>query len=433
MSKKGEGRVMQQLMPKFGDIKSYTSYTKEQQEYRDRLRQEVANVNRAKIAAEGPATFVNKASDIFGGTPMGPSGPIGTPGYGLPQGAGPVPVHIASVDAAAVIGIRGAEGLISAGYVAPKTTKDIQNLFAINDELKSINESENRLSELIKKMDVSGSMSKDSISYEDYFSPSRLSAGGKMSGQKTPLNEVNRLKEQLDSIVDKMTTKEDMSEYGKMNVDWGTAIHTKLEKQLKGFDNIETEKYGEISNAVDSVVDGIVGGTADIIEYTDSSKSKINKIVDIKTTFPDKFKKLEEAYKSSGQTGNFFEMYDHLDDDTKRVLEEYYSQLNTYLKIFDETATAEVRFFDKTADVDYMKDYIPVRFDFDPERFKDDMKQIKAARDIIRNSDKEFLSGTRRTSSDSEEANISMEEIDEALGILRSKYYRMNPSATFSR
>ena len=414
LSRKNEGFILQDLMPSSkSDLSQYKSFTEEQRQ-RQRQQKETIMASSEAERTGGPQLWRERSDDSTTIPPSG-SGFTGASGFSMGPG-GIVPVHIVSANPDVTINVRGLAG---AGLLPSTPSSQSSDFYAMDEVIKSSIESNKRLDELMKKFE---SKKGEELSYEKFISPSRLSGGGDVFS-KSGFSEENRKKEQIDKLVGQMTKGgEDLTESGRANTYLGTAIHAKIENMLKQFDDISVEKYGEISSEVEPLIDGIIGGTADIIEYENSKKEKVKKIADIKTVSPEKFKDLQKATEKSN---DLKDVIGNVDDDMKRKLNEYFGQLNTYLRIFDEGATAELRFYDKEKGGEDINAYVPVSFKFDPERFKSDMEQVAAAREKIKLSGQPFAKVRRATQAEGSAEQPSYEEIEEAVKLAKEEYARI--------
>ena len=379
---------------------------------------------------------IQKAKDLLKTQRLG-GGEIGTgPAFTMPRegyggavpsfgGAGGiVPVHVVSIAEGATVGVRDLEsaGLVSTERTYGRPTRIEEEDAAEKAELKH----------LIAKM--RGTIPESAFrSMEEVYSPSKLSAGGEYEYQagRQKFDYETAAKQQVEKIKQKMTTKPEVNEFMKAAADVGTAIHAKLEQELEKRDNISTEVYGQL----DDVFGGIVGGTADIIEYTSPEKDKIKLIGDIKTTNKSTISELDKIGKQKVLA--YEDIKGDLSGKLAFKIEEAVSQLNTYLKMFEDQledgAKAEIRFYDKKGLGKDVGDYKAVGFDFDETRFNRDMSAIAKARQLAVSEGTPFLKSA--SAGQAVGAGASHEEIDRAVELAskRSKRVSGRFSSTMAR
>jgi TP901 family phage tail tape measure protein len=396
VSKQNEMRVLQELLPrKPGAVSAgMSSYEDSRRENIQKFRDKVKIEDRIRNDLHSARTMASEG-DVFTGGPRTPTGGFSDSSFSTTSG--PVPVYLVGADSSVVIGVRGLESM---GLLSPES--------GFAEGFKVLNETEKKLADVVAKVSPKF---KEPISSETYFSPSRLSGGGSTYGgtKISPYDEEARLREQFNSLVKSMTTDDKTSS---PTLDWGTVLHAKIQKAFADNEKFDIERYGDLEDEIG----GTLGGTADLIEYKDKDKKKVKSIIDIKSTVPEFFEKLKKTIDKIGST-DIKDVMKNLDEDHQRKLNDYFSQLNAYLKVFDATdATAELRFYDKT---DLGKDvgaYQSVTMKFDPERFKKDMKQLAAAREAVRASGEKFT-GIQNVPEFRPDANQfpSNEELEEAM------------------
>ena len=343
-------------------------------------------------------------------------GGAGRPGGTMPAGAGGtggvVPVHIVSADPSVTINVKGLQG---AGYIqsaspaaAMRQQSELQKEMESNNaELKSI---------IAKTRGTSG----PKVSMEEFFSPSRLEGGGiyPKRGDFTRRTEAERFEGQVQELMKKLQGDRTTSMAGDIATDWGQALHSKLEEYLKTDDKVNTEVYEEKENAIA----GMIGGTADILEYATADKEKITKIADIKSIKPEDLAPIEAAVKKLGST-DINDVLKELDAQLQHKLQGYFSQLNTYLEIFDSSAQAEIRFYDKERFAEDPSDFTAVTFSFDPERFKRDMEALAEARRRIKAEGGAF--GQISRGGTAAATGASIEELDKAMKLAQRQAFLM--------
>lgn len=404
LSNQSEGKVLRDLMPKPEQVDQYSSY--------DKKRSEIFNRAREKMKFEGPqATMAQADFMAFGGSrvPNQAGAGIGTGGV--------VPVHLVGVDPSVVLNVNGLEGL---GLVRKESTS-VDLTGEMDKNLQKFNEEMKELGAILKKVKPPAGKSS---SFESFYTPSKLSGGGDIfASSDFPFNEESRFEGQVERIARNMVHNMDDVPDAADSVltSWGTLIHDKLEKVLNTRGNVKTEQYKEIEDTVG----GWIGGTADILEYDTPDKQKIKAVADIKTVNTDKLEKIKAAIKEAGSS-EFSKVADKLDNQTRRQLEDNFSQLNAYLKIFDEAAQAELRFYDREGMGNDVDDYTSVKFNFDPDRFRKDMEAIAAARQKVKQSGREFAGSQTRDIAKSgiKPEGASQEEIDRGLELVKKAYER---------
>jgi TP901 family phage tail tape measure protein len=365
ISRQHEGRVLQDLMPRGGQTTGDTAYTESRRQQFQRARAEMNQAREPRSFMSATTMARSEDASILPPT-AGPGGPPMTMAPGEV-----VKVHLVGADAAAVVTVNM---LKSAGIIQPvqaPTFKPAEHAKVLENVLQKISPEFG-----------------PARSTAEYFSPSRIAGGGdaySYNKKKPKFTEEQRMKEQLDKIIKAMTTEKDMSTAGQAVVDWGSVLHAKIQQYFKDQKNIDIERYKSMQDEVG----GAIGGTADLVEYETPEKKKVSKIIDIKSTTSGKIAKLQKAMEKVGSS-DIRDIAEQVPDDVKRQLNDYFSQLNTYLKIFDETATAELRFYDKEKLGDDPNAFTPLTVTFDPERFKKDMQQIAMARETVKAAGKPF-------------------------------------------
>ncbi len=406
LSRRHEGMVLQDIAPR--DLPTGTSFAEN--------RRNVMQEARSRIKQENERRGMNISATMAraGEPPAGGAGGVGMMGMG--GAGGVVPVHIVSADAGVTINVRGLEG--AAFTQAGPSSDPADRLMRLNEELIQFADNAVKLKETIKQTKPTYKPGL-ATSYERYFSPSKLAGGGEAygGGEKPAFTEEQRLKEQLERLVKGMTTRADLPRTSRALADWGSAIHAKFEKILEKQGNIDVERYAEFNDDVG----GIIGGFADIIEYEDDKKEKVIKVADVKTVGPAKLKAIKSAIDKAG-TSDFSEIVKNVDDDMKRQLNDYFSQLNAYLKIFGEKAQAEIRFYDREGFGEDIEAYQKVSFQFDPERFAKDMEQLAKARAQVAAGGGRFLGTKARLSEPREGVGPSVEQLNEAMSIAQEIY-----------
>ena len=303
------------------------------------------------------------------------------------------------------------------------TITDLEKDFAIE---------EYELNRLLKK--IKGTVPDTAFrSTEEVFSPSRLSAGGDYSKQsKRPRFDYNEAsRQQIEKIKEGMTGVKDENEYMVMYAKLGDAIHAKLERELEKRGNIKTEVYGEMED----VVGGILAGTADIVEYDSPKRKKIELIGDIKTV-SSRF--IEELDKKGGKQRvlNYEDIKDKLTGELATKIENAVSQLNTYLKIFEDklsgNAKAEIRFYDRADLGSDVEKYKAVRFIFDEKRLHKDMQAVFVAREELRKKDKSSFVKIASTGK-AKGASATDEDIQQAIALASKKIKRKPPTSYQTR
>lgn len=392
VAKKNEGMVLRELMPMKTPYNSYdehATYKKNViQDVRSRIDQEKErNKELLDFGGYNPAKMMTKSGDpdasseslhVNGDSTMGTAPPFSGQFTGMPSsGDKVVPVHIVSADPSATINVRG---LIAGGYTTGIAGPDVDR---IDSRLIDNFNAGPRVADTISKISPKFGPGRSAA---EFYTPSRLAGGGdSMSGEF--FNEAQRMKEQLATLISNMTGFEEQSQAGKATTDWGTLLHAIVQKSYKGRDNIDIERYGEMEDPVG----GVIGGTADLIEYDSPDKTKASKIIDIKSTTSKKIDSIREAKRIS-MSSDVNDVLINVDDKLKRQINDYISQLNTYLKMFGEDAEAQIRFYDKEEMGKDPEKYEALTVRFDPERYAKDMQQLHAAREQVHKSGASFIS-----------------------------------------
>ena len=383
---------------------------------------------------------IQKARDIFKTQALGRGGigeaPAFTmpskgapPGFeariGMPGGVGDIiPVHVVSVAEGVTVGIRDLEslGMVAVERAYGKPTKIEREDAAEKSELE----------QLIKK--IKGIIPESALrSMKEVYSPSKLFAGGEYEYQarRREFDYGAASKQQIERIKKRMTTKEEPSEFMKAAGDVGTVIHAKLEQEFKKRGDIDTEVYGQMED----VFGGIIEGTADIIEYTSPEKEEIKRIGDIKTTNK---KTIAELDKISKEKVLYYEdIKDKLSGKLAFKIEEAVSQLNAYLKIFEnklaEGAEAEIRFYDQADLGKDIEEYKAVRFVFSEPRLHRDMMAVAKARQQAISEGLPFV----KTASTGQAvgAGATSEEIQKAAELAQKQFRKVSgrPSRVMAR
>jgi len=359
-----------------------------------------------------------------------PSGGSGAPGMGS---GGVVPVHIVSADAGVTINVRGLEG---AGYLPTGTSSGanrapVSHLDSINKELNQFVEDNEKSAKTLKLLKPTRGAGQPQDK-ELYFSPSYLAGGGDTYGEnKKSFSEDQRTIEQQNKLVENLTKYTKLEPTAQAHADWGTAIHAKISDKLKNEKNIKVEKYGSKTRPEFATL----GGTADILEYADESKETVTKVADIKTVSDKDITKIKEAKVKAGNSTDINKIMEHVDDDLKRKLNDHYSQVNAYLKIFSnepegtelqsgEGAKGELKFYDKEGKGSDIKKFESVTFDYSKERFDSDMKQLSEARKRVRSSGTPFIKTYDHLPKNTENEYPGDEALDEVMDNAKAKIER---------
>lgn len=403
-ARSSEGRVLQKLLPKSKLSERIDTNIPSQADA-------IAEARKA-MAARKPAEQRDLNLAFTVASEEGIGGP-GVPGGGFPvstgPGGSPIPVYIVGAADNVTLNVRGLRG---ASLMSPESpVAQMQQQAELQKDMEAKHE---ELKNIIQKTRSAGG---EEVSLSEFFSPSRLSAGGKHRGRGAyrSFTEAERVEEQIQRIADKLQGKDEMDDVGEALTSWGTAIHAKLEKFLEEHKNVKSEVYGEIETGLA----GTIGGTADIIEYTTDEQQKIAKVADIKTVSADKIEKIKKAISQAG-TDDLSKIVEKAPADVRRTLEEYYSQLNAYLKIFDESALGEIRFYDREKFGEDLEDYTAVKFPFSEERFQGDVKALAEARKRVAEGGGTF--GTIIRGRQEAPTGASLEELDQAMRIAKERY-----------
>ena len=404
MTRKNEGAFLRDLMPVMDEM-PYENYMEKTREQFMRAR-EAAKALSEKRSFENtqilnnedgiiPGTDIpaTKSTTALGGGGNMPPYTTSIPFDSANRGS-VVPVHIVSADPSVTINIRGlvgsgmiTEDMVSRTPVNNPVISDLAFRPAMDNVLVENINKRASVDELLKRIKP---QFEKPVSMEEFFTPTKFSSDYDIAKQKLPFTEDQRRVEQLSGIVKNMTVREDMSPKGKMMSDWGTLLHTMVENAYIGKDNYAVEEYGEITDPLA----GRIGGKADLLEYTSSDKSKVSKVIDIKSMDPEKYASLAKAIEETG-SNDMEEVYKNIDDEFKRILSDYKSQLNTYLKIFGEDAVAELRFYNREDFGKNPDDYQALSFKFDEDRYDTDMLQVTEARERVKKSGVPFLKSSK--------------------------------------
>ena len=295
-------------------------------------------------------------------------GGAGAPGkmFAAPDGQ-PIPVHLASI-AAGIIGMPGLKQTVERASLGPRPTPLHEDPVFINELRKIASELSGNINELKGE------------SFEKIFRASGISHGGeyaKKAGREG----------QLSSIIKTMTGAEDLSKLLDATALMGTGQHEIIEKSMKassGGKQIDTEELVYLKDAIGGVVTGHIDA---IIRGLEGEKDTI---VDIKTVMPkveSRLKKLAEKYgeRFSDIKPVLEESKTKEDKELLRKLEDAASQVNFYIEAVrrdtGEVLEAEAHFYNRFKTD--LKDPATIKFDYDPQRFKDDMQAIADARNTI--------------------------------------------------
>lgn len=402
LARRDEGMLLQDLMP--SQTTGNRLPAESDKEMFDRVRSEIKNVNEKRsfentemlnsagqnVPGSGATAEQTASAGGQGGFNMFSGGGMGSTG----MSGDVVPVHIVSADPSVTINIRG---LVGAGFIQESGGDMFSNMQQATTEPEGLLDMDSGLIDNIRKRSSVDEVLKtlktkfgQSVSTEDYFTPSKLSGDWDLVKERVPYTEDRRMEEQLSGIVKSMTIKPDVSPAGELSSKWGTLLHAVIEKYEGAKDNVSIEEYGEMHDPTA----GHIGGIADIVKYTSADKTKVSNVIDIKSTTPKKLAEIKKAISAAGSS-NMDDVIANADDDIKRLLDDYKSQLNTYLKIFGEDAEAELRFYDREGFGADPNAYESVTFGFDKERFEKDMSQIAKAREHVKASGATFLNSGR--------------------------------------
>jgi len=366
---------------------------------------------------------------LGGGGARGPAFTMSREGGGVPGpgigGAGDiVPVHVVSIAEGVTVGIRDLESL---GMVAVDRAAGTPTRIEREDAVEKA-----ELERLISK--IRGTIPESAYkTTREVYSPSKLSAGGEYEYQagRRRFDYEAAAKQQIEKIKQKMTVKTEASEFMKAAANVGTAIHAKLEQELKKRGDIDTEVYGQMED----VFGGVIGGTADIIEYTSPEKEKIKLVGDIKTTAKSTIDELDKIGKE--KVLYYEDIKDELSGKLAFKIEEAVSQLNTYMKMFEDKlakgAQAEIRFYDKEGLGKDVEKFKAIRFDFDEPRFHRDMLAVAKARQQAVSEGLPFVKSA--SAGQAVGAGATTKEIDRAVELAHRRSRRVSgrPSMTMAR
>jgi len=340
---------------------------------------------RAKLAeakynrAKGLSGAQSKSGGVLPPTPTEPS--VGK--YSM--GSGIVPVHLVSVNSDVFTKFANTFSMVKAAA---------NTVSAGSDQTTYIN----KLKDIAARASGGANELKDA-SFETMYRASAFHGGGKFSfkeNYKGPdfEKQVASIKETMLGTAMKDVDKDLLDSTSLI----GTALHEMIEdrmveasNKIKGQGTPIIEKF--VSYADDAV--GAITGHVDAI--LTNAEGKMTTAVDIKTVsgkLKDTLGKAVEGAGSAdvgavlGKLGN-----KKSSSYARYKIEEVRSQLNFYMKALqeagDDVQQAEVHFYDRMGDPKNEKPVV-VRFKFDENLFKKDMKAIKVAREAIQ---KEIASG----------------------------------------
>lgn len=331
-------------------------------------------------------------------------------GFGMmPTSGDVVPVFIVGANPGVLVGVGEMQGNFAAAY--PE-----------NQLLSQFESDIGRLKTLIEK----SSSKADTIeSFKDFISPSRLAGGGftydrRGKGLPAGYSEENRRKEQIEKLMETMQGAETTGGPKKEStLDVGTALHVKLAAAAKKDPNlkdlIDTERYKE--EEYSGI--GKVGGTADLVKYTDTTKKDVEKIVDFKTVSEEEFKKIGELI-DTARSSDIKDIIKTADDHIKRKLEDYFSQINAYLDIFD-SEKGELWFYSREGKGDEPSSRQTITINRDNERFQEDLAAVFDARKNIIAGAGKFASIERKPIPGQD---LGDKEIDEMIDLAYSIFNR---------
>jgi TP901 family phage tail tape measure protein len=305
---------------------------------------------------------------------------------------GVVPVHIVGANDDVTINIRGIKDLESFGVMpsrAPVPNKEIYT------DLEKIY----KRTGLVRSLNTPGQVKQEST--REMITGSALSGGSPYKDRtkvaRGIFTEESRYKDQVESLVDNMDRyqKENFTDLQRASMDWGKAIHELLQKKLnerakKEGKDLRFEEYGSMELSDFGYPEKVIGGYADIVER--DKEGKIVKITDIKTASQDKvneFRKIiEDVLGEGAKSADISQIHDQLSIDQKRLIEDYFSQINSYLEAFgtEEGTIGEIRFHARELKGKDIDDPTSITFKKSAQtrkRFEKDMKAVAEARSIL--------------------------------------------------
>ena len=316
-------------------------------------------------------------------------------GASLQGGGGGKPVDVFVVGIAAGIfgNIRSivqelSKGMVGGGVAyGPPPSGDMfpeESLTQQQDREKSMDELEAYRKKIFNPQPASGASYK---SYDKHISPSALKGGGAYGSSVN--TEEERLSAQLEELKISLTEegkKRPVEPIVKIAGTVGKAVHAKIDKTLADDPNIVTEEYSEIGLGGGQTL----GGAPDIIEKKDNVATSISDIKTVSKSDYEKIKKLVDDYGD-----NLDEILGNVTDSLKQKLEDYYSQLNAYLKLHN-VDKGELLFYNRDIE-DISKldvnDNIKIKVKYNEKRFESDMSSVAKAREHINEKGEKFRQG----------------------------------------
>ena len=273
------------------------------------------------------------------------------------------------------------------------------------------------LERIMSALRVGGESKSGEATFAEVYSPSRLKGGG--SYGKPPTNEKQRLEAQVSEIVDTMLgTSRPGDEYNKAVLDLGTAIHEKIQKTKFKGKEFTTEELVSVPDE-DTGFSGSLVGFADVVERTSdvAGKQYVKRVIDIKTTGENVVKEIKDIGSQDLET-----ILATVEGETKRKIEDAYSQVNAYLKAMGdelrEETRGEIQFYAREAKG--TDDPARITFAYNPERFAQDMDAVAKARAEVMKSKGRSAFATlpsygERVRAQQGRQDVPLEDIDAAI------------------